>query len=124
MSTGYRIQFRCRPPVHAGVRHTIIHNPHQSEALAHEVQMLLHKGAMELVDPQVHLGGFFSIYFPVTKKDGGFRPILDLRNLNRFLKFLPFRMLRTTNVLQAFMLQDWFMTIDLKDTSFHIPEHR
>lgn len=71
--------------------------------------------------PPSYLGGFFSIYFLVTKKDGGFRLILDLRNLNQFL---PFRMLRTTNVLQAVIRQDWFMTIDLKDAYFHVPEHR
>lgn len=36
-------------------------------------------------------------------------------------------MLRTTDVLQATMPQDWFVTIDLKDSYFHIPiapEHR
>ncbi len=34
-SRGYRIQFHCRPPVHTGVRQTIVHVPRQ--ALAHKV---------------------------------------------------------------------------------------
>lgn len=66
--------------------------------IGHKVQVLLCKGAIELIDPQVHPGGFFSIYFLVTKKDDGFQPILELRNLNNFLKFLPFRMLHTAYV--------------------------
>jgi hypothetical protein len=34
----------------------------------------------------------------VAKKDGGFRPILDLRGLNQFLKVLPFHMLTTSDI--------------------------
>lgn len=72
LSTGYHIQFRCRPPVYTGVRHTIIHNPHQSEALAHKVQMLLRKGAIELVDPQVISGDFFPFIFWSQRKTADF----------------------------------------------------
>lgn len=60
-------------------------------------------------------------YFLVPKKDGGFRPILDLRHLNIFLKTFPFRMLRAAHILCAVMKGDWFMSIDLKDAYFHIP---
>lgn len=108
------------------MRQTIVHNPCQAEAFAHKVQVLLCKGAIELFNAQVHPGGFFCIYFLVNKKDSVFRPVLDLRNLNRFLKFLAFWMLRTIDVLQAVMPQDWFVMIDLKDTCFHVtiaPEH-
>ncbi|KAL2087971.1 hypothetical protein ACEWY4_016799 [Coilia grayii] len=127
LSRGYRLQFRRRPPMHSGVRQTVVNDPRQAEALEGEVQLLLNKGAIEMVDPIVHPGGFFSVYFLVPKKDGGFRPILDLRRLNRFLKVLPFRMLRTSDVLQVVTNQDWFVTIDLEDAYFHIPiaaEHR
>lgn len=58
----------------------------KAEALAKEVQLLLNKGAIEMVDPTVHPGRFFSVYFFVPKKDGGFRPFLDLQRLNHFLK--------------------------------------
>ena len=56
-----------------------------------------------------------------------FRPILDLRRLNRFLKRLPFRMLRTADVIRAIEPGAWFITIDLKEAYFHVPiavEHR
>ena len=40
-------------------------------------------------------------YFLVPKKDSGFHPILDLRQLNQFVKVLPFHMLRKAVVLQV-----------------------
>ncbi|KAK5926333.1 hypothetical protein CgunFtcFv8_021916 [Champsocephalus gunnari] len=49
--------------------------------------------------------GFYSAYFLVSKKVGGFRPILDLRGINRFLKVLPFYMLTT-----AYAQVEWFST--------------
>ena len=61
------------------------------------------------------------MYFLVPKKEGGFRPILDLRGLNSFLKVLPFHMLKTAEVLQAVARQSWFTSIDLKDAYFQGP---
>ncbi len=43
------------------------------------------KGAMETVSPAQSKSGFYSRYFLIHKKDGGLRPILDLRHLNRAL---------------------------------------
>ncbi len=48
-----------------------------------------------------------------------FFPILDLRPLNRYLKVLKFCMLHTADVLQGVKQDDWFTTIDLKDSYFH-----
>lgn len=64
--------------------------------------------------------GFYSTYFLITKKDGGFRPILDLRQLNRFVKVLRFQMLRTVDVLQVDSEGDWFTSIDLKDAYSYV----
>ena len=66
-------------------------------------------------------GGFYSAYFLVDKKDGGFRPILDLRGLNMFLKVLPFHMLTSADTLRVVARGKWFTTIDLKDAYFHVP---
>lgn len=38
-----------------------------------------------------------------------------------FLKRLPFRMLRTVEMLQAISPGEWFTSIDLKDAYFHVP---
>ncbi|XP_028302785.1 uncharacterized protein LOC114463411 [Gouania willdenowi] len=64
---------------------------------------------------------FYSTYFLVPKKEGRFRPILDLRGLNRFLKVLPFHMLRVADVLRTVSAGDWLVMVDLKDAYFHVP---
>ncbi|KAL0157249.1 hypothetical protein M9458_048495, partial [Cirrhinus mrigala] len=71
--------------------------------------------------------GFYSRYFIVPKKDGGLRPILDLRLLNRSVKRLKFKMLTIKQVVSQIRSEDWFVTIDLKDAYFHVsilPHHR
>ena len=100
---------------------TIVKDPTKAQALRQEVATLLEKNAIEKLDQQTQQGGFYSTYFLVTKKDGGFRPILDLRGLNTYLKVLPFHMLRTADVLQTVKTQSWFTSIDLKDAYFHVP---
>ncbi len=58
-----------------------------------EVVTLLRKEAIEMVPPHERESGFYSWYFIVPKKDGGLRPILDLRQLNRSVSRLKFKML-------------------------------
>ncbi len=58
-----------------------------------EVMNLLEKGAIEIVHPAQTESGFYSRYFLVPKKDGGLRPILDLRLLNYALMKRSFRMI-------------------------------
>ena len=71
--------------------------------------------------------GFYSRYFIVPKKDGGLRPIIDLRVLNKSLRRFKFKMLTIPMIVQQIRSEDWFVTIDLKDAYFHIsiiPQHR
>ncbi len=96
-------------------------NPEKHRILSMEIQTLLGKHAIEEIEPPAAMQGFFSVYFIIPKKDGGFRPILDLRDLNKTLKYLPFRMLRTSDVLRAIEPQDWMVKVDLKDAYFHVP---
>ncbi|CAM4622583.1 unnamed protein product [Leuciscus chuanchicus] len=64
--------------------------------------------------------GFYSRYFIVPKKDGGLRPILDLRVLNEFFIQVKFKMLTLRQIVSQIRSEDWFVTIDLKDAYFHI----
>lgn len=126
LTNGYRLQFRRRPPLNSGLRATRVTSPELRSALLLEIQSLLDKNAIEEIDPKTQKG-VFSTYFVVPKKDGGLRPVLDLRRLNTYLKQLPFRMLRTTDVLHSIEPRDWFVTVDLKDAYFHVPitpQHR
>ncbi|XP_030272829.1 uncharacterized protein LOC115581680 [Sparus aurata] len=127
VSTGYRIQFRRRPPPFSGVRMTTVRDPVQEKILAGEIATLLQKDAIMRVEPSEQLAGFYSLYFLVSKKDGGLRPILDLRRLNAFIKVLPFKMLTTSQILEAVEKGDWFTSVDLRDAYFHVPicpDHR
>ncbi len=60
------------------------------------------------------------------RRMGGLRPILELSLLNRSVMRLKFKMLTIKQVVSQIRSEDWFMTIDLKDSYFHIsilPQH-
>ncbi len=98
-----------------------------TQVLCTEVMNLLEKRAKEIVPPAQSESGFYSCYFLVPKKDGGLRPILDLRLLNYALMKRSFRMITLKPILSQICPEDWFMSLDLKDTYFLIqvdPHHR
>ncbi len=123
---GYTLQFRRRPPRFNGVVQSLT-SPRDAQALRQEIGCLLEKGAVERVPPHELESGFYSRYFVVPKRDGGLRPILDLRPINRALCERPFRMLTLKQILAQIRPGDWFASVDLKDAYFHIqiaPHHR
>ncbi|KAI2644504.1 Transposon Ty3-G Gag-Pol polyprotein [Labeo rohita] len=123
---GYSIQFGAPPPPFDGVFPTVV-GPEQALVMEQEVVTLLRKEAIEVVPPHVRESGFYSRYFIVPRKDGGLRPIIDLRRLNRSVMKLKFKMLTIKQVVSQIRSEDWFVTIDLKDAYFHVsilPQHR
>ncbi len=123
---GYTLQFRRRPPRFNGVVQSLT-SPRNAQALRQEIGCLLEKGAVERVPPNELESGFYSRYFVVPKRDGGLRPILDLRPINRALCKRPFRMITLKQILAQIRPGDWFASVDLKDAYFHIqiaPHHR
>ncbi|KAL0150532.1 hypothetical protein M9458_054125, partial [Cirrhinus mrigala] len=73
--------FGAPPPPFKGVFPTLV-GPEQGLVMEQEVDTLLRKEAIEVVPPHDRESRFYSRYFIVPKKDGGLRPILDLRQLN------------------------------------------
>ncbi len=123
---GYSLQFARRPPRFSGVVSTSVQGEN-ARVLRSEVMTLLEKGAIEMVHPALSESGFYSRYFLVPKKDGGLRPILDLRRLNHALMRRPFRRITLKQILSQIRTEDWFCSLDLKDAYFHIqiaPHHR
>ncbi len=121
---GYSLQFARRPPRFSGVVSTSVYG---ENVLRSEVMTLLEKGAIEMVPPALSESGFYSRYFLIPRKDGGLRPILDLRRLNHALMRRPFRMITLKQILSQIRTGDWFCSLDLKDAYFHIqiaPHHR
>lgn len=57
-----------------------------SHILKEEISSLLNKGAIPVVPPNLMNQGFYSRYFLVPKKGCSFRPILNLRVLNKHMR--------------------------------------
>ncbi len=108
------------PPRFDGVHLIVVNSAAKASVLQQELSSLLQKGAIEEVPQSEVEQGFFSRYFLVPKRDGGLRPILDLRRLNLSLYKGKFKMLTMRTIMSQVQEGDWFVTIDLKDAYFHI----
>lgn len=84
-----------------------------------EILDLLQKDAIEEVDPLSK--GLYSTFFVVPKKDGGFRPILNLKPFNHYIIHKSFKMETATTVLSYLSQGDWLASLDLKDAYLHVP---
>ncbi len=118
--SGYTLQFGRNPPCFDGVQLTVVNSTSKAYVLQQELSSLLQKGAIEEIPQSEIEQGFFSRYFFVPKRDGGLRPILDLRCLNLSLYKGKFKMLMMKTIMSQIQRGDWFVTIDLKDAYSHI----
>ncbi len=118
--TSYTLQFGKNPPCFDGVHLTVVNSAAKASVLQQELSSLLQKGAIEEVPQSEVERGFFSRYFLVPKRDGGLRPILDLRRLNLSLYKGKYKMLTMRTIMSQVQEGDWFVTIDLEDAYFHI----
>ena len=109
----------------------------ESHRLAMEtgLRKMLEKRAIKIVDPLLDGPGFYSSLFLVEKRSGGWRPILNLKELNVAVKPPSFKM----DTLQSVIVslgedirlsqsantlgsgQDmWAVSLDLEDAYFHV----
>lgn len=119
---GLRLTFHDYPP--------LISNPiafplprHRVHALRSAVSDLLSKAAIEVV-PAPRDAGFYSRLFLVAKKSGGWRPVIDLSALNRYLVVDHFKMETPRSIIRALRPGEWATSVDLQDAYFHILVHR
>ena len=96
--TGYLIPFSSPPPVQLPTESsfTILTNKSHAELVTEEVDAMLAKGAIEEIAPSP---GCYSRLFVVPKKDGGWRPVINLKRINKhFLDPPHFRIDTTKDV--------------------------
>lgn len=126
ITLGHTIPFTALPPPNPPAP-SLFRDPSDEPLLQQEVDRLLAIGAIEIVPKQFRGRGFYSRYFLTEKKSGGWRPILDLRGLNRYLWRYRFRMVTLATIIPALHSGDWFTSLDLQDAYFHVaihPAHR
>ena len=86
-----------------------------------EILDLLSKNAIEEIPLSTPIKGWMSNMFLVPKKNGGWRPILNLKRLNaNYLSAPHFRMDTVSDVRLLIQKDDWAVSIDLKDAYQHI----
>lgn len=110
-----------KPPGFRGLTASVV-NANSARALREEIDSLLQQNAVRVVPPSEARSGFYSKYFVVPKKDGGSRPILDLRALNRHILTYSFKMLTHKQLLASIQPGDWFTKLDL--AYFHVAIHK
>ena len=119
---GHAIPFVHGPPTFTRVKQTPLPaEPAKAQALLEEIQSLLDKGAIERVPPSQVRSGWYGHYFLVSKKTGGWRPILNLKPLNVTIRVDSFKMETLKNVILATQPGEWLASVDLKDAYFHVP---
>ena len=84
-----------------------------------EVASMLRKGAMRIVIPKENQ--LLSNIFIRPKKDGEFRPIINLKRLNQFVPYQHFKMEGLRAVKNILSDGDLMCKLDLKDASFTVP---
>ena len=75
--------------------------------------------AQETKNPQQ----FISNMFLVPKKGGQFRPVINLKALNQFVRPQNFKMEGIQMLKDLFRPGDWLAMVDMKDAYFTIPIH-
>ena len=115
---GFGIPF-LENPVQENSPNPPVLNQKQSKLVKEDFREMLLKDAMQLVSPCKNQ--YLSNLFLVSKRDGGNRPVINLKHLNSFIPYQHFKM-EGLNLLQN-MLQkgDYMCKLDLKDAYFCVP---
>ena len=91
----------------------------QTGLIASEIQGMLEKGAIHQVSPCQNQ--ILSHIFLREKKEGTYRPIINLKQVNQFIPYQKFKMETLKNIKSLLIKDDYMVKIDLKDAYFTVP---
>jgi len=91
-----------------------------------EIQKLIALGSVTEVDeskldPEEEM--VVSVMFPVGKKDGRTRPVINLKTINPYVEKVKFKMEGLKTVADLLRRDWWMVKIDLADAFHHVPLH-
>ncbi|CAH2208009.1 jg1828 [Pararge aegeria aegeria] len=95
-----------------------------SHDMTSQIDNMLDTGILE---PAAHSPSYLSTFFLVPKPDQTFRPILNLKQLNKFVATKQFRLFNHFRIPDFLQSHDWMVKLDLSQAYFHVPiaqQHR
>ena len=116
---GYKPEFYRLQPIQIGkVRPTVL-NSEAEAALDQQIQTFLIRDV--LVESHHEFAEFISPVFLREKKNGTFRMILNLKELNRFIAYHHFKMDNIESCIHLMKPMYFTASIDLSDAYFSVP---
>ena len=122
LEVGYKIEFLEIQRFRGVLSSQVPREESKSAILLKEVEDMLLKSAIRPVKGNPH-ERFYSRIFLAPKKGGKWRPVINLKPLNQFIKKQKFKMATLQSTIQDVNSGDWLVSIDLKDAYFHVPIH-
>ena len=117
---GILLHFKDSPPPLVRTPLSFPCSQRELARLREVVSQLLSKNAIEVVQQPYSLG-FYSRLFTVPKESGGWRPVIDLSALNKFVDCPHFQMETGESIRRAIQPGEWVSSIDISDAYYHIP---
>ncbi|KAM4028388.1 heterogeneous nuclear ribonucleoproteins A2/B1 isoform 1-T1 [Anomaloglossus baeobatrachus] len=121
ISDGLLIEF-LSPPL-PGLRVTALTSPGSQALLYTKIIELVHSGVVSPVPSREEGVGHYSRLFLVKKPSGDVRIIINLKRLNRQVRYRRFKMESVKSAIPLIGLHHQMASIDLKDAYFHVPVH-
>ena len=115
---GYQLELLAIPH-QTTYPHPMNGSKEEQAQITREVAELLLKGAIQ--EAQLLPESFVSQIFLVKKKDGGQRPVVNLKCLNQFMRVEHFKMEGLHLLPDLIQPGDWMIKLDLKDAYLRFP---
>ena len=122
---GYRLQFlRSTPPPtpHRGRNPPCSQKPEAIKVIDKEVEAIVSKGAGYIVEPS-EAEVVSGIFARPKKAEGKWRPIVNVKWLNRFLLKIKFKMTKLADIRKWLQPGFYCASIDLKDAYYSVGLH-